>query len=345
MVLTLAEELKRRNHTVVVISIDSPQAKAFYDWPSGVTWEKIVLGDPQVKASFMIRIKRVIAIRRIFRNYRIDSAVGFQIGAFALVKVASLGLGIHTVAAERNAPTLFAFIQRGRMLRRIANTLLLFSGCIAVQMESYRLLYPRILRRKIIHTPNPIIQVDNHRKSGVYASTEFSILYVGRLTFQKNLSVLIRAISSTGLNAKLTIVGDGDAKSNLQQLANEKNVRVTFLDPTKNLSAHYLSADIFCIPSRWEGFPNVVGEALAHGLPVVAFEGCAGMSDLIVNGVNGFLAEGNDNSESLGEAIRLAASATLIPGLSVASSTAFSLERFVSQWEIALTPRQRVVTN
>jgi glycosyltransferase involved in cell wall biosynthesis len=254
-------------------------------------------------------------------------------------------MGIHTVAAERNAPTLFKFIQRGRMLRSITNTLLFFSDCIAVQMESYYMLYPKFLRRKIVHTPNPIIQVDNHRKLGIRKSTEFDILYVGRLTFQKNLPVLIRAIALTGMNAALTIVGDGDAKSNLQQLASEKNIRVTFLDPTKDLSAHYLSADIFCIPSRWEGFPNVVGEALAHGLPVVAFEGCAGMSDLIVSGVNGFLAEGNDNSESLGEAIRLAASATLIPGLSVASSTAFSLERFVSQWEIALTPRQRVVTN
>ncbi|MFP4386785.1 MAG: glycosyltransferase, partial [Alphaproteobacteria bacterium] len=65
----------------------------------------------------------------------------------------------------------------------------------------------------------------------------------------------------------------------------------------------YARAHVLCIPSRWEGFPNVLGEALAHGLPAVGYEGCGGVRDLISHGENGVLAAGNGDVDSLSEAL------------------------------------------
>jgi GalNAc-alpha-(1->4)-GalNAc-alpha-(1->3)-diNAcBac-PP-undecaprenol alpha-1,4-N-acetyl-D-galactosaminyltransferase len=340
MVLVLASELKKLNHSVLVISIDSPDAQAFYEWPYGVLWEKVNLGNPDLKASFWTRVKRVRAIRRILKVNRIESVVGFQIGAFALIKLASLGLGIHTVAAERNAPTLFNFIRRGRTFRIVANTVLLFSSCITVQMPSYRLLYPRFLRSKILYTPNPIFPVSEVKFKPRSREGQLKLLYVGRLTYQKNIQSLILAIRKSGIKADLTIVGDGIDKPDLQRLASENEVQVTFHNSTNNLHVFYSSADFFCLPSRWEGFPNVVGEALAHGLPVIAFKACSGMADLIIDGKNGLLAEGNDNVASLANAIHKASLRSWDPKLSIDSCMSFTVAQFTKQWVLALTPRK-----
>ena len=64
-----------------------------------------------------------------------------------------------------------------------------------------------------------------------------------------------------------------------------------------DVAAEYAAADLFCLPSRWEGFPNTVAEALAHGLPAVAYEGCAGTGDLVEPGENGLLAAGNGDTD------------------------------------------------
>jgi len=340
MVLTLASELKKLNHSVLVISIDSPQAQAFYEWPAGVLWEKVSLGDPDLKASFWTRINRVMAIRRILKHNQIESVVGFQIGAFALIRLAGLGLGIHTVAAERNAPTLFNFIQRGRSFRKVANAILFFSSCITVQMPSYRLLYPKFLQSKILYTPNPIFPVLKVKSNLVPREGRVKLLYVGRLTYQKNLKALILAIRESGIEADLTIVGNGSDKSDLQKIAKENDVHVNFHDAKSSLSTFYLSADLFCIPSRWEGFPNVVGEALAHGLPVIAFKECSGMTDLIFEGKNGLLAEGNDNVASFAKAIREASLRSWDPKSSIDTCSPFTLTQFTQQWVLALTPRK-----
>ena len=340
MVLTLASELKKLNHSVLVISIDSPYAQAFYKWPDGVVWEKVSLGDPDLKASFVVRFKRVVAIRRILKYHQIESVVGFQIGAFALIRLASFGLGIHTVAAERNAPTLFNFIRRGRSLRKVANAILFFSSCITVQMPSYRMLYPKFLQSKILYTPNPIFPAPKVKSNLAPREGRVKLLYIGRLTFQKNLQTLILAIKKSGIQADLTIVGNGIDKFDLQKIAKENEVHVDFHDATSNLSAFYLSADLFCIPSRWEGFPNVVGEALAHGLPVIAFKECSGMTDLIIEGKNGLLAEGNDNVASFANAIREASLRCWDPKSSIETCSTFTLTQFTQKWVLALTPRQ-----
>jgi glycosyltransferase involved in cell wall biosynthesis len=336
MVFRLAEELTNRKHKVIIVSIDEPGARPFYPLPNGVVWEKINLGDPDVKATFTIRIRRVLALRKLLRMYEIQTAIGFQIGAFALLRLASLGMNIRNVAAERNAPTLFDFIKHGKSRRFLANMILSSSSCITVQMESYKNLYPAILWNRIYHTPNPILSAGEIKTVSSVQCKMLRILYVGRLTFQKNLEVLLEAIPLSNVSIELTIVGDGESKETLQNLALRNDLRVVFIAPTNQLDQFYLAADLFCIPSRWEGFPNVVGEALAHGLPVVAFKGCAGMSDLVIDGVNGLLAEGNSDPISLSIALRSAWSLSWNPQKSVESCNLYSLERFTDRWEAAI---------
>ena len=70
--------------------------------------------------------------------------------------------------------------------------------------------------------------------------------------------------------------------------------RVQLTGALKDVESWYQKARIFAFPSSSEGFPNVVGEALAHGLPVVAFDCVAGPRDLIQQGINGFLADTYD---------------------------------------------------
>ncbi len=340
MVFQLASELKLRKHNVVIVSIDGINSKAFYPFPEGVLWERIEIGNPELKANFYTRLKRVVALRSLLRKYEIDVAIGFQIGAFALLRVASLGLPIRTIAAERNAPTLFDFIKYGRVRRIFANFWLLTSDCVTVQMDSYRNLYPRLLQKRIFHTPNPVLITDQKKTSSIDLGKTLQILYVGRLTYQKNLEVLMEAIPLSGIPIHLSVVGDGESKQVLQALALENALKVEFIQPTSDLARYYLSADLFCIPSRWEGFPNVVGEALAHGLPVVAFRGCSGMSDLITERVNGVLAEGNDDAAKLSEAIRAAYAISWDTKKIVESCSSYTLQMFTDHWEAAISSKR-----
>ena len=80
--------------------------------------------------------------------------------------------------------------------------------------------------------------------------------------------------------------------------------QIIFLGAVRDINALYASSHLFCLPSRWEGFPNALAEAFSYGLPVVGFDECAGVCDLIDHEKNGLLASGNGNAASLAEALR-----------------------------------------
>jgi len=105
----------------------------------------------------------------------------------------------------------------------------------------------------------------------------------GRLVFQKGFDRLLLWFSELkDKNSTLTILGKGDLKDELireSELLNIRN-RVKFLGFCDNPWQWYAGADVFLLPSRWEGMPNSVLEALACGTPVIATEESGGIKEI-----------------------------------------------------------------
>jgi|GEM_PF-823811 len=94
------------------------------------------------------------------------------------------------------------------------------------------------------------------------------------------------------------IIGRGPELDNLKRELDEKNLssKVKILSPLSNeLSAYYNIASIYVMTSRFECFPMVLLEAMAHGVPCVSFNCPTGPSSIIENGINGILVEQDDS--------------------------------------------------
>ena len=96
----------------------------------------------------------------------------------------------------------------------------------------------------------------------------------------------------------LEIYGESNKNQDLQKLANSLNIgtNVTFFEPVKNINDKFLETSIMVLTSRTEGFGMVIIEAMATGLPVIAYDCPVGPRSIITNNENGFLIEdGNVN--------------------------------------------------
>ena len=133
------------------------------------------------------------------------------------------------------------------------------------------------------------------------------LLYVGRLTYQKGVDIFIQALHKlkSEIQFEVELVGDGNARRSLERMVQQFGLvdRLHFagwLDPSE-IPPRYQQADIFVLPSRDEGMANVILEAMASGLPVIATN-IAGNTDLVRHGANGLLVP-PDSPEKLADAI------------------------------------------
>ncbi len=130
--------------------------------------------------------------------------------------------------------------------------------------------------------------------------TENRLVFVGRVTLEKEIDVILRALTrlDPALNVTFTVVGDGDQRKNLERLAVELGVadRVRFTGRVEDdeLRRHLTGASIFVIASIAELQSIATMEAMASGLPIVAADAVA-LPHLVRTGENGYLFEpGND---------------------------------------------------
>jgi len=138
------------------------------------------------------------------------------------------------------------------------------------------------------------------------------VLYVGRIAPEKNLQLAVqafRAIQQQAPQARYVWVGEGPAHAALQAA----NPDFIFAGAQRGeaLARHYASADLFPFPSLSETFGNVVIEAMAAGLPVVAFAQGAALEHL-ADGINGYAIEPGDAAAFVQAAATLAGNPALI---------------------------------
>ena len=165
------------------------------------------------------------------------------------------------------------------------------------------------------------------------------ILAVGRLTQQKGFDILIKAFSELNFKnkIKLIILGEGKERKNLEKLIDELDLKeqVLLYGKVDNPFIYMKYAKFFVLSSRYEGFPIVLLEALACGIPVIAANCETGPSEIIVNRENGLLVPAEDE-----EALKLVMEKLFydkelykkIKANTLKSVERFSVKNIVNEW-------------
>lgn len=157
------------------------------------------------------------------------------------------------------------------------------------------------------HKRDPVL-----RQQWCLQPSERAVLYVGRLAPEKNLQMAVSCferIRALHPAARFILVGDGPMRKRLAERHPDYIFAGTRRD--EDLARHYASGDIFLFPSKTDTFGNVVTEAMASGLAVVAFDDAAA-GEHIRHGSNGMKAPLPDDEGFVDHALRLADQPTLM---------------------------------
>jgi glycosyltransferase involved in cell wall biosynthesis len=128
---------------------------------------------------------------------------------------------------------------------------------------------------------------------------------VGHLTAQKGIHTLLYALANLrdSENTVCTIIGDGPEREGLLRLTHDLKIihRVRLIGARENAAELMGAFDVLVLPSHYEGMPNVIMEAMAHGLPIIATD-VGDVNKLVIHGITGFLVA-PESEEELSKAI------------------------------------------
>ena len=288
----------------------------------------------------MTVVRRISALRRILKNVRPGVIVSFITQTNILVILAALGLERRVIISERNDPERQSFgilwDTLRKVLYRCADVVTANTHGALETMRSY------VPEKKLLFVPNPLYLQNSEKRTDQVSK---NILTVGRLVRQKAHDVLIEAFATVAKNFsdwRLKIVGEGSLRGELEGQADKLGIsdHIDWYRNTRNIDTFYKSSEIFVLPSRYEGLPNALLEAMSFGLPVIVTDGSPGPLELIEDEKTGLVVPVND-AMSLAKAIEklirhpvLRASLGQAAMLRVAD---YSPEKAIGAWEEVLT--------
>ncbi len=146
----------------------------------------------------------------------------------------------------------------------------------------------------MIYNPVDIEMIENNiSQEATYTlpKNKINLIAAGRLSRQKGFDILIEAMSMLDEKYHLTILGEGEEAQNLQTLVQKHNLQkqITFAGFQKNPHKIIKQSNLFILSSRYEGLPNILLEANACGIGVVAFDTPGGTAEIIEEGKNAIL--------------------------------------------------------
>lgn len=333
----LANGLAGRGLTVTVVTLDASTPDHFR-LESPVTRVAVNIVWPRRNAleAAMSAARRLRIMRWAILATRPDVVLSLTDMTNVRVLLALLATHVPVVVSERSHPTRHAI---GRRWDRLRRWIYPRAQCVVMQTSAAATWAHGFLREdRVAVVPNftrvaPPAATPTRRRENI-------VLSVGRLGREKGHDLLIHAFARARLadeGWRLVIAGEGPERQPLRALSESLGVSagVELIGTIDTVEAWLHRAALFVLPSRYEGFPNALLEAMAAGLPCVAFDCDFGPRELIIDGDNGVLVPPED-VDGLGEAIaRLAADDALCRNL--AMNAVRVLERFsrpvvLDQW-------------
>ncbi len=298
-----------------VVTLASTEADRFQVQPAVHRTAMNLAGE----SSSMIRrvtenIKRIWALRRIIADTKPHVALSMTSRCNVMLALTSLGFkNMVSIGSERIHPPEYPIGAAWAWLR--ARVYGLLDAVVVFTGEAQRWVYDHTSAQLVRVIPNPVTwPLVPHRPirspNEVGAPGRKRLLAVGRLAPQKGFAALIAVfarLASRFSDWELVIVGEGSERAHLQQMIDRLELgSVVFLPGhVGNIGDWYGRADLFVLTSRFEGFPNVLAEAMTYGLPVISVDCATGPREIVRPQVDGLLIDVDDDSALEGALERL----------------------------------------
>ena len=315
--LQWAEWLSEAGWNVTLLT-SKPASHDFYPVPTGLRR----LREPALPGLLDCALfwpLKLLRLRKLLRREQPDLLIGMTTLPSIKLALAAIGLSSRLVISERNYPPARPLAWRWRLLRRLAYPR---ADLHLVQTQGIaQWLHQRGLACRTAVLPNaiawPIPQLAPQLTPEAFVpSGQKMILAVGTKLHQKGFDRLVAAFA--GLQAdfpdwSLVILGIEDEPyrgvnqaARLRQLMGPDSSRLVLPGNVGNVGDWYKASDLFVLSSRFEGYPNVLLEAMASGLACLAVDCPTGPSDLIDPGVNGWLVSEQVASSAMEQPLRRA---------------------------------------
>lgn len=283
----LAILLKKRGYTVMFVAF-TKQYK-FYESmlvEGGVT--------PIYNLPGINRWRRIWEIAKIVKKFRPDMTIAYKDGVCISAILAKIFGNFHLIVSERSSTPVLSKMQKIKVfLFRFADYVVPNSYA---QAENLARFSPR-LTSKIRVIPNGIDTTVFYPNNAQQGDRIPEILTTARIDRLKNIINYLKAISiikNKGIKCHFSWYGKPTENDQYPQIVQAEVERlslgdyISFYPATNSVADIYRNADIFCLPSIIEGFPNVICEAMASGLPVVCSRICDNPR-IVQDEINGLL--------------------------------------------------------
>ncbi|MEI6985419.1 MAG: glycosyltransferase family 4 protein [Rhodospirillaceae bacterium] len=342
----LANAWAARSDHVSLITLAPPEPPPFFPLHPAIEYRPLGLMARSAGRVEALRanLYRLVRLRRAIAAARPDAVLSFGTEMNVLTVLATLGLGLLVVVSERADPRHYPYGRSWRLLRRVTYPL---ADWVVVQTKTVAALFGG--GRRVVIIPNPLptmMDAPTQPPTTRPLATRPCIIAAGRMTAQKGFDLLLEAFSRVAADHptwSLIILGDGEQRAALTNRANAPDLagRVLLPGVVDDPAAVMRGADLFMLPSRFEGFPNVLCEAMACGLPVIAADCDSGPRDIVTDGVDGLLIPPDDIDALAAALDRLLADAALREKLAAAApalSVRLALPAILARWDALLVP-------
>lgn len=348
----LASYWAARGLRVTLATWSGPEVPDFYRLGDGV--RRVHLAVPAKGGRLSVlwaTALSVLRLRALLREDRPAAVLSFITQNNVMTILAAIGLPVRVVVSERVHPG--HDVTLGRIWRVLRKLLYRHADVVVAQtqgaarwIDMHCFKGPHVIPNAL----RPLAEVESRREPLVVA--------VGRLVRQKGFDVLLQAfarVSGPFPDWRVVIIGAGPEQNSLASLSEQLSLgeRVRFAGEVRDIETWLARAGLVVQPSRFEGFPNAVLEAMGMGAAVISADCPSGPAELIQDGINGRLVP-VDDVDSLAQAMKeLMAQPDMRARLgreAVKVRDRYRQDLVMAQWEEALqlspggecSPRMRV---